>query len=600
MAIGSENKGIRILSLDAKDLYNSNHLVKENPLGYNIRDQNGELNRRKFINTLDYSLEQIKLRETYERVYRRINFSVNVDGFDYTQHVINVTFKYSNRTFNRFYGNLYIRQGYLPEDVDLEDCVCVRDGVLLAVLTGESVSNAQDLGDEFKFEDGAYIAGKIPQTHSRAELRKIMYRDGFLCDGIKYVRFKRSAGSARVGKCLFINEALYPRMHKWELCGLDIKRGDKLDAAAFESYISLTCSSIIDTVDIPPESILLIDDYESTFKEKCVAVTLNEKTKRLQSEIREVDISNSIWDGQSLLDASVFSSCPKQGMMLLRNRFFKSCCFNTNLQAFFAENGITEISQLNGKTRAKSISEIKMVTTPSSIKYLKFASFEKWLDNIDPTFGLVKHEKRTHFFNGRMVQCHYQLLNSLQLSFEETKELVRPSMDYLNLIKSDPCVFRYSIRYPVRDEEQQCDGLNLKNDIIYKMLGVNDRFAETKMYHEFLKDATDAMSNQLKHGHILVNGNYSTLFGNPLEMLYASIGRFDGHSEILTGEIHTTRFRDGVELLGCRSPHVCAGNVWVARNKVNFKIERYFNLSREIVCVNSIGENLLERLSGAD
>ena len=58
-------------------------------------------------------------------------------------------------------------------------------------------------------------------------------------------------------------------------------------------------------------------------------------------------------------------------------------------------------------------------------------------------------------------------------------------MDYLNLIKSDPCVFRYSIRYPVRDEEQQCDGLNLKNDIIYKMLGVNDRFAETKMYHEF-------------------------------------------------------------------------------------------------------------------
>ena len=111
-------------------------------------------------------------------------------------------------------------------------------------------------------------------------------------------------------------------MHKWELCGLDIKRGDKLDAAAFESYISLTCSSIIDTVDIPPESILLIDDYESTFKEKCVAVTLNEKTKRLQSEIREVDISNSIWDGQSLLDASVFSSCSKARYDAFTESFF--------------------------------------------------------------------------------------------------------------------------------------------------------------------------------------------------------------------------------------------------------------------------------------
>lgn len=242
-----------------------------------------------------------------------------------------------------------------------------------------------------------------------------------------------------------------------------------------------------------------------------------------------------------------------------------------------------------------------MVTTPSSIKYLKFGSFEKWLDNLESTFGLVKHEKRTHFFNGRMVQCHYQLLNSLQLSCDETRELVRPSMEYLNLIKTDPCVFRYSIKYPMRDDEdQQYAGLNLKNDIIYKMLGVNDKFAETKLYHEFLKDATDAMSNTIKHGHILVNGNYSTLFGNPLEMLRASIGAFDGTSEIRVGEIHSRRFRMNSELLGCRSPHVCAGNVWVARNVLNSAIDRYFNLSREIVCVNSIGENLLERLSGAD
>ena len=587
--------------MDAKDLYNSNHLVKENQIGYNIRNKSGELNCRKFINTLDYSLEQLKLREVYEKVYRRINFSVNIDGFDYTQHVINVTFKYANREFNRFYGNLYVKQGYLPEDVEINDCVCIRDGELLAVLTGEDVVNQQNLGDLFKYQDGKYVAGNIPQTHSRAELRANMYRDGFICDGIKYVRFKRSAGSARVGKCLFINEALYPRMHKWELCGLKVNTGDELDTAAFESYISLTCSSIIDTIEIQPENILLIDDYHSLFKEECVAVSYDEEKNRLQSEIREVDIDNSIWDGQSLLDVGVFKDCPKQGMMLLRNRFFKSCCFNTNLQAFFADHGITEVAQLNGVTRATSISDVKLVTTPSSIKYLKFGSFEKWLDNIEPIFGLVKHEKRTHFFNGRMVQCHYQLLNSLQLSYEETRELIRPSMEYLNLIKSDPCVFRYFIKYPQCDiDGQPIVGLNLKNDIVYKMLGVNDKFAETKLYHSFLLDTIDALSNSIKHGHILVNGNYSTLFGNPMEMLQASIGLFDGTSELEIGTIHSRRFKYNSDVLGSRSPHVCSGNVWIAKNVPSPLIDYYFNLSKEIVCVNSIGENLLERLSGAD
>ena len=149
-------------------------------------------------------------------------------------------------------------------------------------------------------------------------------------------------------------------------------------------------------------------------------------------------------------------------------------------------------------------------------KYLKFGylliGWQSWT-----VFGL-KHEKRTHFFNGRMVQCHYQLLNSLQLSYKETKEFVRPSMEYLNLIKDDPCVFRYSIKYPSNDEVDAVPvGLRFKNDIVFKMLGVNDRFAETKLYYDYLKDATNAMSNSLKHGHVLVNGNYSTLFGNPLE-----------------------------------------------------------------------------------
>lgn len=113
-------------------------------------------------------------------------------------------------------------------------------------------------------------------------------------------------------------------------------------------------------------------------------------------------------------------------MMLLRNQFFKSCCFNCNLQDWFRDNNITRIDQLNGFTLAEHIEDVKLVTTPNSIKFLKFGTVQAWLEHIPHTFGIVKHEKRTHYFDGNAVQCHYQLLSTLQLSEDEMQEFLRP------------------------------------------------------------------------------------------------------------------------------------------------------------------------------
>ena len=48
--------------------------------------------------------------------------------------------------------------------------------------------------------------------------------NGFYLDGIHYVRYKRSAGSSREVKCLFIDERLYKAMDKWSSCGLKTTR----------------------------------------------------------------------------------------------------------------------------------------------------------------------------------------------------------------------------------------------------------------------------------------------------------------------------------------------------------------------------------------
>ena len=595
------NSGCYILAVDAKDLWIANHFKNPSPVGYNPRRRDGELNLGKFIASFDNSLERIKLAEVYEKVYRKTNFSFTQNKKEYTKYVINVTFKYSLKEYNRFYGDIYVKYGYSPNEVNLVDNVDVRDGELVAVRVDHAVENpvGQDvLGEFFAYDayGGCYEVGSIPLVMNVAQLRTELYKNGFVCDGIKYVRYKRSTGSSRIGNCLFIDENLYSRIFKWSKCGVRVRPGQEIDLAAFEAAISLTLSNIIDVVEIHPENILVIDDYDSEFFDTVAATTLG-KNGCLETSVEEVKVKNSIWDGQSLIDKSAMGSYQDKGFILLRNRFFKSACFNCNLQDWFRDNGITEVSQLNGYTLAEDIASIKLVTTPSSIKYVKFGTLDDWLRRVEPMFGVVKHEKPTHFFGGRFVQTHYQLLNSMRLSQEDVDELLSDSLEYVSALRTNPSVLRYHIQYTGADADAPAQ---TKNDIVYRMLGVNDKFAKTKLFYDFVKDISDAYIKNLRCGHVLVPGTYATMVGNPIEMLRSAIGKFDGTSQVGVGNVCSVRFADGEQLLGSRSPHVTMGNVWVTTNTANADVLKYLNMTNEIVCVNTIGENVMNRLSGCD
>lgn len=609
--MSNKTNAVYIASIDGKDIYLSS--TNRGSKGYRLKRPDGSVNRKRFCNALDYSLDLDKLRETFDLAYHYSSkepsvgaeFSFTDKGIEYTTNIINVTFKYSVKEFNRINKETYLRVGYSLQNVEFHDHVAFEDGQLVGIQTDSEVEKqCYDLPEYFVFvqhEDdpnGHYEATNgIPTVMTVADIRRWVYENGFNADDIHYVRFKRSAGSARVGRCNFINEKLYSRMNTWSKCGLTIRDGGKIDLAAYESYISLTSSSIIDTLTLDPAGILVVDDYDSVFSDRIMATRVVDG--HLSTKPETIDINNTIWDGQSLIESSAMGKYSVFGMVLMRNRFFKSCCFNTNIQQWFEDHGITEISQLNGKTRAKSIKDIWLITTPSSIKYLKFGTLDEWLDDLEPTFGVVKHDKPTHYIGGRMVQTHYQLLNSIQLDKEDVKELLQPSLDYFTALKNDPAVLREHIKFPgYEDGNMLC--VKNKNDIVFALMNINDKFPKTRVYAEFVKDLLKSQISNIKKGHILVNGNYSTLCGNPIEMLEFAIGQFDGTSQVGVGNVHLKRFGYGTELVGSRSPHVASGNCLACMNSENAEIDKYMNLTNEICVINSIGENILSRLSGSD
>ena len=105
-------KSIKILNLDAKDIYIANHYNSPNEIGYNIRKKDGTVNIKKFSGDLDYCLDLFKLQEIYLKVYRNKQFSFT-DGYkEYTQRVINVTFNYSNKEYNRVTSDIYVKFDY--------------------------------------------------------------------------------------------------------------------------------------------------------------------------------------------------------------------------------------------------------------------------------------------------------------------------------------------------------------------------------------------------------------------------------------------------------------------------------------------------------
>ena len=300
-------------------------------------------------------------REEYDKVIRTVGDS------DYTDLIINLKFK---RDIMIPDG---MKKAYNPESKQIEE------------------TNAK----------------QTKKLISKKKLRKMAYRDGITINGVHYVNYQRTSSKARVGNCLFIRADYFEEMDGWQNLDIPFRKMlkskdrnnrspfEKADIVSIRSYQSLIASSIMGEIDIDPYSILLIDDVSGQATMDCNVVNTcpaeNGKGTELSVVRESYTQKTDLWDGQSLLDSSVFKegryatkdkegnivekSYEPYGFMLLRNHFFKSAAFNTNLQEYYrvrfksVENPVLK-DMFGNEFRMENI---KMVTTPNSVKIFKFS-----------------------------------------------------------------------------------------------------------------------------------------------------------------------------------------------------------------------------------
>lgn len=430
------------------------------------------------------------------------------------------------------------------------------------------------------------------------ELRLKSYKDGFDFDGTHYVRYKRGDGMARKGCVLFINEKLYSYMMKWCGCGLDTTK--PFDLAGYEAYISKTLSDCIKTFNLDMKNILIMKDYYSKFTDNVIRTDL--VNGMLQTDfVENQECENNVWDGQGLMDESIFEQIGygDKSCLLLRNEVMtKVNVLNTKIQKYYKDNNITLKDIKNSEfyiyTEADNVEDIKLILLPSDIKYSKFGTYEQYAKLLKKNnlWGVVKYDKPTKYYDGELVNTHYQLLNSIDMNKNDVKEFMSDTRQYVKYLKQDLSIFNNHINNNSSESVSQ--------NLLSTLMTFDKRVQLTKEFTSFSDDTLKGFKNNLKKGHIWTKGNYSVLTGNTIEMLKASCGKWDKKQIIKIGTVYNKKFDFNKRLLLSRSPHVGANSIYLPMNTYYEEIDKYFNFGEEIIVINAINENTQMRLGGAD
>lgn len=463
--------------------------------------------------------------------------------------------------------------------------------------------------------DDAYNNKSNYQELTNEELRTLYYNNGVDVEyvtrdrngnikkkeTIHYRMLFRSTGKAKKGSCMFIRDKLYKKARNFLYMGIEPDDNNPM-IVELSAYAPLVASGIVGRIKINPKNILILKDVDRFFKTNVISIETDEDKHCLAKRIDDYELKNTLFDGQALIDSSIFPDWGN-GYILLRHHFCKMAAFNTNIQKFFkdyfGDNYYTAtITDMFGVEHF--VKDIELITTDNAVKWLKFGvSYDYWCEKVyenNCMFGIVKtaHESKL----GTVQKMSYQMVNSLDTDIMQ--DVVQQSCDYIIELKTNDDVFLDYLK----------KNTNFANDydVLIALCEHNPDFIRSDYFRDRRKTIIKTYVLNMKSGKIIQDADNLTLVGSPYAMLlYAA----SGSEEIVdtddtfcfeknTIQCYTERFGDGEYLALFRSPFNGKYNLVYAHNTYDDRLKRYFNFGKQIIAVNMIGTDVQDRANGCD
>lgn len=476
---------------------------------------------------------------------------------------------------------------------------------------------------------------------------------------IRYRMIYRNASKAKVGQSIFINEKLYQLADDWITMGLrNLLPYDKAKIVELSAYCPLVTSSIENRFHLSLDDVLILDEQESSWhtiadviksadydtyekvideeatalqREKAISngnldiygepifqkkyKQIKVKKKRCIVSREETDVVNAVWDGMALIEAS-FSPGTNNGMVLLRNHFFKACAFKSHIQLFIQDycedhnidyNTFTITDIFGRKVLAKNI---KLITNKDACKWWKFidimggtkeAAYQYWRNRVEAdnsTWGVVKQDHPSKLGDHHEIQqLSYQAINSLPCSYDDIEKIAATSVEYVESLKADNDKFETFLRKNATEVNHY--------EMLADLYRWNPEFSNSKMWKIDKSSIINNYICKLKKGKVTVSGDNLVVCGNPYALLLYAVGENWEDDPTLKQEdgviqCYTPRFDDGEYLCGIRSPHNSPSNTGYFKNVRHPLMEKYMDFSQNIIAVNCIHTDVQSRLNGMD
>lgn len=448
---------------------------------------------------------------------------------------------------------------------------------------------------------------------------------------IKYKMLYRSAGKAKSGSCMFIREGLYKNARDFLRMGKDFPNEDS-KIVEIGAYQSLIASSITGKVRINPANILVISDIVDPVPfERSVIRVFQDDNLKLTTDNKLTDkLKNNLFDGQSLIDTTVFNKSEfydkerdmLNGYILLRQHFFKSAAFCSDIKQFFrdyCEENHKDYDNFKVKDiwdNEHYVKDIELITTPSSMKWMKFGKentdYEYWCSKVSENnniFGICKtaHESKL----GNYQRMSYQFVNSI----EYTPEISACSEEYVEKLNSSLDEYIVDKSKNLEENEfikflKQKSTFSNDYEVMVELCKRNRNFMRTEYFRSRRKSIISDYKEEIKSGKLIQNAENLVIVGSPYAMLLHAAGddiskdnmfieRKDPYEPI---QCYTERFDDGEKLAEFRSPFNGRNNMgYLINNYPPENVKKYFkDFGKQIIAVNMVGNDFQCRNSGSD